>query len=123
MIKASAIKALLTKFGGQGTLRQKSLTYDSSYGVKAVPTIVVTPLVGVQASDRQKFAVDSPFRTAEEVIYVACAVTPKAGSFVDWGSKIDDTLVGQQRWAVRYVEALKPDGSNKLMFTVALAAA
>jgi hypothetical protein len=114
VITASTVKRLITKFGGPGTLRSKDVAYDPTSGKKGTFTPVLTPLVGVQVTDRQKYAPDSPFRTAEEVIEASCAIAPLPNYQVDWG---------RRRWNIRYVEKLDPSGQATLMYTLALSTA
>lgn len=114
MIKASSVRNLIRRSGGKGTLRQKGVTYVATSGLPATVVYTLTSFVGVQQSDRSGFATDSPFRLAEEVIFISCTVAPFAGSHVDWGSK---------RWAVKHVEKIAPSGDTVLMYMLALAGA
>lgn len=99
--------------GGPGTLRTRLVNYNEASGLPATESSGVTSFVGVQESNRSRFAADSPFRTAEEVISISCASVPVAGHFVDWGGK---------RWSIKYVDKVAPNGTTTLLYTLALAA-
>ena len=114
MISATAVKRLLSRFGGTGTLQQKSVTYAPASGLGGVPVLTATTLTAVEASDRRAFAPESPFRTAVQVLYASCATAPLPGSLLDWGGT---------RYTVGPVECVSPNGSTVLMYIIALAAA